>query len=250
MSIQEQSTYLHTLRAMAEHTKGFGFPNLRRPLVLHNEPATQELVNWAAQVYCYSWLRHFSTLVNGIITLKDAGNNPSARVVARSLFELGAHAYYVKKHVKQHIDGKNLNAAWNFLTPICVGSRYINEQHPEDSEMFPLPTHISKVIACFDEVMSKEARDDYSFLSEYCHPNTLAFRQYYRWLNPCEVGFIDHEPGGIFGSTAAACIQGLMAIQETLRMANEKVVAASLHKFFQTLIAQTENGSHAKSAGK
>jgi len=246
MSTQEQSTSFPTFRVMGEHTKGLSFPNLRRPPVPTNEPSTQELVNWGAQVYCFSWLRHFSTLVNGIVTLKDAGNTPSARVVARSVFELGAHAYYVKKHLKQHIDAKNLDAAWNFLTPISIGSRYINEQHPQDSEMFPTPAHISKAIACFAEVMPEDPRDGYSFLSEFCHPNMLAFSQYYRWLNPYEVGFVDHEPQGMFGSTAAACINGLMAIQETLQMVNEKVVAISLRKLFQAVVEQAESGSQAK----
>jgi hypothetical protein len=234
----------------AEHTKGFSFPNLRRPSIPPHQPATQELVNWGAKVYCFSWLRHFSTLVNGIITLRDAGNAPSALVVARSVFELGAHAYYVKKHLKQHIDAKNLDAAWKFLTPIAIGSRYINEYHPEGSEMFPPPAHISKAIAAFVEVMPENVREDYSFLSEYCHPNMLAFLQYYRWLNPYEIGFVDHEPQGIFGSTAAACIMGLMAIQETLGIVDEKVVAVSLRKLFQSVVEQAAGGSKEKAAGR
>jgi hypothetical protein len=51
----------------------------------------------------------------------------------------------VKKHVKQHLDQKDLAAAWKFLLPIGTGSRYIKEFHstPEESELFPIGPYIS-----------------------------------------------------------------------------------------------------------
>ena len=99
----QQGQSLATLHVIAERTRQFTFPNLRRPPIPPNRPATQELVSWGVQVYCFSWMRHLSTLVNGVITLKDAGNMPSTRIMARSVFELGAHAYYTKKHLRQHL---------------------------------------------------------------------------------------------------------------------------------------------------
>lgn len=184
-------------------------------------------------------MRHLSTLVNGIITLRDAGNMPSARIVARSVFELGAHAYYVKKHLKQHLDSKNVDAAWNFLSPITTGSRYINEKQPEQSEMFPLPSHISKVVKCFGEILPGAASEDYSYLSEFCHPNMFAFSQYYRWPNPFEVQFVDHDTQGVFGTTAAACLQGLLAIQEMLRLAEENRLLPCLHELLVAISKQS-----------
>ncbi|MGA2075281.1 MAG: hypothetical protein ABSH52_17460 [Terriglobia bacterium] len=215
------------LRVIAERTRQYTFPNLRRPPIPPNQPATLKLVSWGAQVYCFLWMRHLSRLVNGIITLRDTGNMPSARILARSVFELGAHAYYVKKHIKQHLASKNLDAAWNFLSPITTGSRYINEQHPEQSEMFPLPSHISKVVNCFGEVMPS-SNEGYSFLSELCQPNMFAFSQYYRWPNPFEVRFVDHDTQGVFGTTTASCVQGLLAIEKLLRLAEENRVRSSL----------------------
>ena len=234
----EKSNSFGSLCLIAARMKQFTFSNLKRPPVPAKAPATPELVNWGAQVYCYSWMRHFSTLVNGIATLKDAGNTPSSRIVARSVFELGAHAYYVKKHLKQHIDAGNFSAAWEFLTPIGVGSRYINEQHPEESEMFPSPPHISKAINCFGERMPEDAQEGYSFLSEFCHPNVLAFSQYYEWTNPQTVAFVDdHEPlAGIFGPTAAASIEGLLAIEELLRLSREQEVLRSLHELLEAIV--------------
>jgi len=233
-TVSQNRDSFSTLRFIAERTMAMTFSVLKRPRVLPNEPATQELVNWSARVCCFSWIRHFSTLLNGVVLLKDVGNTPSAIIVARSLYELGAHAYYVKKHFKQHIDAKDFEAAWNFLTPIATGSRYMNEQYPETSEMFPTPAHISKIIKCFGEVLPNDAIDNYSFLSEYCHPNTFAFSQHYRWLNPDEVAFVGHEAQGMFGATTAACVMGLMAIQQMLSLTGEKQIAVTLK---ETLLA-------------
>lgn len=234
----QQGDSFATLRLIADRTKRFGFPNLKRPATPPNKPATHELVSWGAQVYCFSWMRHLSTLVNGIITLKDAGNTPSARILARSVFELGAHAYYVKKHLKQHLDFKNVDAAWNLLTPVMTGSRYINEQHPEEGAMLPAPAHIAKVINSFGEMLG-DAREGYSFLSEFCHPSTFAFSQHYLWANPLEVQFVDHDPAGAFGTTAAACLGGLMAIEEILRLTKEKTVLRCLHRLCEAIVEQS-----------
>ncbi len=243
----QKSNSFASLRLIAERMKQFTFPNLKRPPVPSKAPATLDLVNWGAQVYCFSWMRHFNTLISGIVILKDAGNTPSARIVARSVFELGAHAYYVKKHLKQHFDLGNFSAAWEFLTPIGVGSRYINEQHPEESEMFPSPPHISKAINCFGERMPEDAQEGYSFLSEFCHPNVLALFQYYEWADPQTVTFVDdHVPlEGIFGPTAAASIEGLLAIEELLRLTREREVLCSLHELLEAIVEDATTANRA-----
>lgn len=239
-----------TLRVIAEHLRQVRFPNLQRPPVPANAPATPELVSWGTQLYCFSWMRHFCVLVSGMVTLTDAGNVPSARVVMRSVFELGAHAHYVRKHLKQHIDAEDFSAAWNFLTPIGTGSRYINEQHPKESEMFPSPPHISKAINCFGERLPEDAQEGYSFLSEFCHPNVLAFSQYYEWRTPETVTFINHEPlGGIFGSTAGASIEGLLAIEEMLKLVHEKDIRNALRGLFEAVVKNAGKKSARQNAG-
>ncbi len=243
MVIQERDLTT-ILRLIVQHTMRCRFPTLPRPPIPSNKPATKELVSWGVRAYCYSWLRHFSILVNGIITLKDAGNTPSAIIVARSSFELGAHAYYVKKHLKQHIDSNDLDGAWKFLGPIRTGSRYMNEQNPEESKIFPDPSHVSKVIRCFSEKHPK-SEEDYSFISEYCHPNMFAFSQHYRWPNPFEIQFVDHEPQGWLGSTTSACISGLVEIEDLLLLVRENAARPCLVNLLRDIAkrAQKEEGT-------
>src|SRR5260370_23030940 len=220
MSIQQHPS-LSMLRLTAEHLKQIKYPQLTRPRVGPTQPATIELVQWAIQAYSLPWIRHFGVLISGIVTLSDNDNKAAVRIVGRSSFELCAHAYYVKKHVKQYLDAKNLSAAWDFLLPIGTGSRYINEFYAEESDLFPAPPHIQKAINCFKEVMPKGTEDDYSYLSEYCHPNVMAFEQHYRWTTPDTIEFVNQVPFGAFGAIAASGLQGLMAGKEMFVIGNE-----------------------------
>ena len=221
---------IDTLRFIAKRTTAFSFPNLTRPSLSPEQPASLELVNWGAQVYSFSWLLHLSALLNGLVTLEDAGNRPSAIILARSVYELGAHAYYVKKHLKQHIDAKNFDEAWKFLLPVTTGSRYMTEKFPSTGDMFPTAAHISKMIKCFSEVMPEDAIENYSFLSEFSHPNSFAFGQHHDWMTPYEVSFVPHKASGMFGATAAACLHGLMAIRELLHLTGEESVKISVQR--------------------
>lgn len=215
----EQSKTVDTLRLVAERINQLKFPSLTRPWGPADQPPTLELVQWGIKTYAFPWLRHFGRLTAGMILLNDAGSLPTVRILGRSSYELCAHAYYVKKHLKQHMDAKDLRAAWDFLLPITTGSRYINERFPEDEQLFPAGAHISKAIKVFQqEAMPKssDGDDDYSYLSEFCHPNMMTFNQYCRWLNPKVIEFVDSESFGAFGAITASAIQGLMTMHQLL----------------------------------
>ena len=236
MKEQNPAPTLEVLRKFVTHTQSIQFGNLSRPRVRSSEPATRELIDWGIKFYCYPWLRHMTTLANGTVILLDAGNSPSARIVGRSIYELGAHAYYVAKHVKQHLGAKNLDAVWKFLLPVHSGSRFLNDiAPPEESEIFPAPVHIKKVTNCFKEFLPKEAGESYSFFSEYCHPTMLVFKQYYRWANPCEVTFVDRDSGRWTYAAEAACMMGMLQIKELLKLSNEKPVSAALVKIIRAV---------------
>jgi hypothetical protein len=228
------------LELTAEHLKRIQYKQLVRPRVSPTQPATAELVKWGIQAYCLPWVRHFSALISGIVSLCESDNKAAVRIVGRSTFELCAHVYYVKKHVKQHLDAKDFSAAWDFLLPVGTGSRYINELHPESNELFPAPPHIQKAINCFKEVMPKGAEDDYSYLSEFCHPNAMAFQQHCRWTTPYTIDFVDEVPFGAFGTIAASAIRGLMAAQELLALGEEKETRKAIHKLLNAIVEQNQ----------
>jgi hypothetical protein len=216
-----RNTSLHILRLIAAHLMRVIFPALKRPRVLPDEPPTPELIEWATKAYCFPWIKQFADLVGGVVVLDDTDNKASVRVLGRSAFELCAHMYYVKKHLKQHIQANNLRAAWEFLTPIATGSRYVNDVHPEGSDLFPCGPHIIKAVNCFKEVMPKDSWEDYSYLSEFCHPNMMTFAQHYTWTTPEVIEFGTAVAFGAYGAIAASAIQGLLALNELLSACRE-----------------------------
>jgi hypothetical protein len=237
---EEQILSVPMLRLTAERLKQIKFPQLVRPALGPDAPATVELIHWAVQAYCFPWIRHMSALMNGIVLLIDSDNKAAVRIVGRSSFEFCAHAYYVQKHAKQYLDANDLAAAWKFLLPIGTGNRYINEFHstPEASELFPTGPHISKAINCFKEATPKETEDDYSYLSEFCHPNMMTFSQHYRWVTPYKIDFVDQVEFGAFGAIAASTTQGLMAVHELLRMSHERQINGVIVGLLKAIVEQ------------
>ena len=161
------------------------FPELPQPPVGPEETPTLELVTWASQLYCFSLLAHFREMLRSFIFLAQNSFVPTSFVTARCLFEMAAHAHYTHKHVVQYLDARDLKRVWEFLLEINMGSRYKCEEYGDRSEDLPpppAPREIAKIIRSFDEWMSKadgKATTEYSFLSEFAHPNMAAFSHYY-----------------------------------------------------------------------
>ncbi len=133
-------------------------------------------------MYCFSLLAHFREMLRSFLVLVWNGFIPASFVVARCLFEMAAHAYYTQKHVIQFLDRNDLQSASKFLSDINMGSRYMQEEYGDNTESWPsfaAPREIAKVIRAFDEWMA-ESRTEYSFLSEFAHPNMAAFSNYYK----------------------------------------------------------------------
>jgi hypothetical protein len=134
-------------------------------------------------------------MLGTLIDLTERGHIPAAFVIARCLFEMGAHAYYVHKHVDQYLKEDDMETAWKFLSDINMGNLYMREKakqnDPDDD--FPIPRHIGKIIRCFDEFIKGEATATYSFLSEFSHPNMAALSHYYKMelLSPPEVAVVE-----------------------------------------------------------
>src|SRR5207302_9280140 len=121
-------------------------------------------------------------MLRSFLVLVWNGLTPASFLIARCLFEIGAHTYYVHKHFVQYFDAKDLESAWKFLHEINMGSRYMQEEYGDKVEEWPsfvAPREIAKIIRTFDEWTNKQSRTEYSFLSEFAHPNMAALSHYY-----------------------------------------------------------------------
>jgi hypothetical protein len=164
-------------------------PELTRPPVPQGDPATGDLVFWAIKVYFYSALCQFRELLRATLSLVAADNVSAVFFTCRGLFELSAHAYYVKKHVLQYLKVDNLDLTWQFLFDINLGSRDMREKQKAQgiTPDYPEGPHIARAMACFNEYFpngqkEKQASETYSSLSEFSHPNCFAFINHFDWL--------------------------------------------------------------------
>src|SRR5205807_1740624 len=103
--------------------------------------------------------------------------------------------------------------------------------------------HIRKAINCFREVVPKETEDDYSYLSEFCHPNMMTFSQHYQWTTPFTIDFVDQVTFGAFGAIAGSSLQGLMVIDELLGIGNERQVRAAIRTLMKTIAEKAKTES-------
>ena len=227
------------IEAASKELDQIKLPVLQRPAVTADTAATIELINWACQFYCFSVLAHFREMLRSFTVLVWNGLIPGSFVIARCLFEMAAHTHYTHKHVIQFLDSNDLETARTFLTDINMGSRYMQEEYGDQAEEWPpfaAPREIAKVVRTFDEwTKTRQARTEYSFLSEFAHPNMAAFSHYYE-MKPGEAGFgavTFFEPrrdGGAapWPQVSISLIASLHFVRQLLRRIDEKEIGAQV----------------------
>jgi hypothetical protein len=98
-------------------------PDLPRPKT-EDDKKTPELIDWAVRVYAFSAFCQFREVLRSTLTLMGSNQVPVVFLCCRGLFELAAHAYYVKAKLTKKIDAKDWDAAWDLLLKVNFGSRY------------------------------------------------------------------------------------------------------------------------------
>ena len=229
-------------------------PDLVRPDVPYKE-VTEELVHWTIRVYAYSMFSQFREMLRSALHLYDADNVPAVFLCARAMWEMTAHSYYVKKHCFQHMDRKDWQTTWDFMLGINQGSRHMKEKQKKAAgagtasaaavvvEELPEGPHIAKVMACFNEYFgsgSTEATENYSFLSEFCHPNCFAFTNHLAVEEPkagissAKVTFI--KPGRdvciqVMPDMLYACMPVLFSMDELLRRIGDNGLSKTAYEY-------------------
>jgi hypothetical protein len=110
-------------------------------------------------------------------------------------------------------------------------------------EELPEGPHIAKVMACFNEYFgsgSTEATENYSFLSEFCHPNSFAFTNHLEVEDPragtnsAKVTFI--RPGRdvciqVMPGVLYACMPVLFSMDALLRRIGDGGLSKAAYEY-------------------
>jgi hypothetical protein len=245
----ELKRVVEELRAVSTVLDAVQTPELVRPDVPYKQ-VTEELVKWTIRVYAYSIVCQFREMLRSALYLYDADRVPPVFLCARSMWEMAAHSYYVKKHCFQYLDQKDLQKTWDFMLGINQGSRHMREKHEKARaagattavlEDLPEPPHIAKVMNCFNEwFKSPEATENYSFLSEFCHPNSFAFTNHLEVEDPkggtssAKVTFVKPSKDSciqVMPDMLFACMPLLFSMDELLRRTGDSGLTAATQEY-------------------
>jgi hypothetical protein len=218
-------------------------PDLPRPKTEDNKN-TPELIDWAVRVYAFSAFCQFREVLRSTLTLMGSNQVPVVFLCCRGLFELAAHAYYVREKLIRKIDDKDWDAAWDLLLKVNFGSRYRHKRGTdvEGEPVYPNGIHIYDALEAFNEYFpdgekDKIAEEHHDYLSEFCHPNSDAFTNHLDWaadLNESVVKFGKPDPELMMlalPDAAIACTAFLRSTGELLARVGERVLLTAFDEF-------------------
>lgn len=229
---------LKSVRIIEEGLRAIPLPNVTRPVLGPNDPATEDLVSWAITYHAYSEIAHIRMILAGFLALVEVKNIPSAMLLSRHVFEWTALACYLKQNLKEFVSQKMWQEGFDVLLQADTGNQWARN-YSSDYETVPFPdqlldpVEISKLIAAYAKYQKKEygtskVYDSYGFLSEFTHPNSACLIQYRDFIGA--TGMIVPPPTqSTFGGISAFIIEWLMFLQELLGFANEQEVRRKLN---------------------
>src|SRR5258708_8717730 len=214
-------------------------PDLPRPKT-EGEKKTAELIDWSVRVYAFGAFCQFREILRSTITLMSSQQVPVVFLCCRGLFELAAHAYYVREKLAKRIEKKDWDAAWELLLKVNFGSRYRHKRATdvEGEPAYPNGIHIYDALEVFNEYFPdgaklKTAEEEHDYLSEFCHPNSDAFTNHFDWeenLNNSVVRFGKPDPELMMlglPDAAVACSAFLQSAGELLARVGERALLTS-----------------------
>jgi len=235
---------LSAVRIIEEGLRTIPLPNVIRPALGLNDPATEELVSWAITWHVYSEIAHIRTILAGFLALVEMKNVPSAMLLSRHVFEWTALACYLQQNLKGLISQTMWKEAFDLFLQADTGNQWARNHGPA-YELLPFPGEIldpidiSKLIAAYAKYQKKtygksRTYDSYGFLSEFTHPNSACLGQY-RDSDGATGAIIPPPPQSTFGGIKGFIIEWLIFVQELLGLANEDEVRDKIIKILPAL---------------
>lgn len=228
---------MKSVQIIEERLRTLVFPNVIRPDVGPNDPATEELVYWAITYHVYSEIAHVRTILAGFIALVDMKNVPSAMLLSRHVFEWTALACYLNQNLNGLTSHKKWRRCFEILLQSDTGNRWARNHGPGYLKLpFPNelldPIEISKLIAAYAKYQKKaygksKTYDSYAFLSEFTHPNSACLGQY-RDTNGAAGIIVSPPTHSTFGGIKGFIIEWLMFMLELLGLAGEHEIRGKL----------------------
>ena len=154
----------------------------------------RKVIRWGIKMYSYALIAQVRKVLTGLVHLAKAENVPATTILARHIFEFTAHACYMSPNLKGCFDQQDWKKAWELLGIAArantwakrYGSNYGPMPSMPDGWPLEIPDvlRIGNAISEYEQYQTeeyglKEAKENYSLLSELSHPNAACLQQHY-----------------------------------------------------------------------
>ena len=169
----------------------------------------------------------FRDMLRSYLVAREQHLEAASFLIARALFEVTAMTNYVVSHVSPLLARKRYPRAWDFLVRASMGSYYFREHATRsvDAPEHPIPLDVGKAVKSL-EAFDINASKEYSFLSEFSHPDALALRHYvemnrslysaeFKEYPESHIGYLRNAVGGTV-ALASIVYQNAFAMAEML----------------------------------
>ncbi len=227
-------------------------PSLTRPDVGPSDPPTLELVQFDLKAYAYSSIAYVRDLLNGILVLVAAGNVAVVNLCIRSLYEWTMQASYVYQQNRIPLQSGKFAECRAVMDQVQVGNGWIRRHgdkywKPPFEEDIPDSLRIKHLVKAYkahqlEHFKEENVEDDYGYLSELAHPNTICFLDMTR-IQGRTLEFVNPKPDRRNrGIVTAATLDWVLCIDTILGLAAETTVRTEVVSMLRRVVKKNENG--------
>lgn len=236
------------LEEVAATLRRINLPSLTRPNVGPNDPPTLELVQFDLKAYAYSSIAYVRDLLDGLLALVAAQNVTAVDYVVRALYEWTMQASYVDQRNRLPLKSGNLVECRTVMDPINSGNGWIKKHgdkywKPPFEEEMPGSVRVGHLVKAYKEHRlggghEENVEDDYGYLSEHAHPNSVCFLDVTRRSGRL-LEFVEPRRGSRnLGIVTATILDWSLCIHNILGLAEELVVRRELVQMLKRVLEQ------------
>lgn len=202
------------LSVLAKSLFEIEFKSLKRPTYTPGQGRSAKELRWAVRVFTCSSAGLFRDMLRSYLIVRDQKLEAASFLVMRLMFEIVAMANYLHQAIKPLLEQSKFGQAWEIIDRANIGSYYMIQQghkRPQGSEP-AIPLKVGKAVSSLNAMLPERdpgwAEIEYSFLSEFSHPDAFAL-MHYSEMNPqsdtvhfhadpeADVGYLRHIAGSI-----------------------------------------------------
>lgn len=233
------------LRRVSERLFELEFKPLSRPKHDPSVGRSEKELRWALRLFACSSVSLFRDLLRSFVRVREENLTATSYLIMRAMFETVAMAHYLYDTIKPQLDRNRFDRAWDILHRANMGSYYMLGKAATEPAK---PLDVGKAIKRLDAMLPKQiagwAEREYSFLSEFSHPDAFALMHYLEMDLESQSAYFYKEPQADIGwmREIAGATLGLFSI--VYRKLFEMAELRTAHKELTRIMSDFTNAEN------